>query len=80
MATTVCLKARGQIVEDVAMLLPAGCDHGQHSLHEPAPVHTVSATADPTPDHGVSQGAFHRVVRRLDPQGQRALMGSFGKM
>ena len=35
MAPTVRFKARGQVIQDVAPLLPAGRDDGQHALHEP---------------------------------------------
>ena len=45
----------------------AGCDGRQCSFHNPATVHNVSAAADPTPDHGTTHSAFHRVVRRHDP-------------
>ena len=40
----------------------------QHPLHEPAPVRAIGPAADPTPDHRVAQGPFHRIVRGLDPR------------
>ena len=67
MATTSASKHDGQVVQDVATLLPAGRDDGQHPLHEPAPVHAVGPAADPSPDHRVTQRSLRRVVRRLDP-------------
>ena len=38
LASTVRFKARAQVVQHVAPLLPAGRHHRQHPLHEPAPV------------------------------------------
>jgi hypothetical protein len=67
LATTIRFKARRQGSQDVAALLPTGHHPTQHPLHEPAPTLAVGPTTDPPPDHRVSQRAFRRVVRRLDP-------------
>jgi hypothetical protein len=66
-AATVCFKGRGQITQDVSALLPKGCNHGQHSLYESAPMHTVGSTADPPPDHCMPQRSCDDVVRRRNP-------------
>ncbi len=75
---TSLLQSTGQVIQDIAALLPTGRDSGQHPLHEPAPVHAVGPTADPTPDHRVTQRPFHRVVRGLAPldsrEGPQALL------
>ena len=49
------LQSTSQVVQDVAALLTAGRDDGQHPLHEPAPVRAVGPAADPTPDHRMTQ-------------------------
>jgi len=67
LATTIRLKARGQVVQDVAALLPTGRHDGQHPLHEPTPVQTVGPTADSPPDDRMPQRPLHCVVRRLNP-------------
>src|SRR5262249_59118231 len=59
-------QASGEVAQHVAAPLPAGGYHRQQPLHEPAPDLAVGPTTDPTPDHGVPQRAFGRVVRRLD--------------
>ena len=64
MATTVRFKARSQVIQDVLALLPTGRHHCQHSLDESASMRTVGPTANPPPDHRMSQRSFHRVVRR----------------
>lgn len=60
-------ETRTEIPQHVALLLPTGSDHRQHPLDKPAAIGTVRATADPPPDHGMSQRAFRGVIRRLNP-------------
>ncbi len=61
------LEARCQVLQHVTALLPAGRDHAQRPLHEPAPSLAIRTAADPSPDHRESQRPLRRVIRRLDP-------------
>ena len=67
LASPIGLKARGQVLQHVAALLPAGGHHRQHPLDEPAPRLARRTPADPSPDHRMPQSALRRVVRRFHP-------------
>ena len=56
----------GKVVEGVAALLAASLDHGQHGFHKATAARTLCTEGELPPDHGVTQGAFPRIVGRLN--------------
>ncbi len=66
LATAMAFKARGKVIQNVTALLPTGCHHSQHSLHESAAMHTIGPAAYTPPDHCMAQRSCDRVVRRRD--------------
>ncbi len=57
----------GKEDEGIAALLAAGFDHRQHGLHETTAGGALRPERELPPNDRMTQRAFARIVRRLDP-------------
>jgi hypothetical protein len=60
------LARRRQIVEDMTVLLLKGGHDGHHGFHKARAVGTLGAKASFAPEHPGADGAFGRIIGRLD--------------
>jgi len=60
------LTGRGEIVEDIALLLAQGVTDGEHAFDETAAIRAVSAETGVPPQDSMAQGSLGVVVGGLD--------------
>ena len=63
------LEGLGDRGQHVFVLLAAGFDHAQQRFHEAAAVFALRAEAQLSPNHGMTQAAFRRIVGWFDAVG-----------